>query len=214
MEVFATIWGNSNVPYLQSLADAVSGFSHPNLPLSDEERVRAWIDDTPACFCSPEYAPEETLHRYLGSVDESGTYFRWNYHCSQEEMTALLNRKLGLNASSINHIIPFSRGPSGRTISCLINYKDADNYEHKYAIERDVNIRAALHDHFLYSSCFYVDREMSGKRVTGFSFHGAGWGHGVGLCQIGALGMGLAGYDSKTITQHYYPGSGLKRIYK
>jgi peptidoglycan hydrolase-like amidase len=214
MEIFPTIWGGSDVPYLKPLADAPDNFNHPKIPLSSEKQVRDWINDTPPCYCSPHFVAEDTLQRYLGSVDESGTYFRWIYHCSQEELTDLLNRKLDLNATSIVTISPAGRGASGRIIACRIEYKDTNNSDCHYTIDRDVNIRAALHDHFLYSSCFYVDREGSDQTTTGFSFHGAGWGHGVGLCQIGALGMGLAGHDSKTIIQHYYPGSVLLKIYE
>jgi stage II sporulation protein D len=213
METFSTIWGGTDAAYLQGIPDAPAGFSHPALPLSDENRVKEWVNDKPNCFCSSLTVKEENLGSYLGSVDESSTYFRWKKSYIQEELTALLNDTLDLNALFISNIRAEGRGSSGRMIICCIDYKDKNGKNNIFKIERDVNIRAALHKKFLYSSCFYTHTEGKKERPDRFILHGAGWGHGVGLCQIGALGMGLKGYTSTEITKHYYPGSELKKIY-
>ncbi len=215
MESFTNIWSGPDLPYLRSIPDAETGFDHPALALEDENEVINWIDSVPKTFCSPAYVPESSLKMYLGSVDEEGTYFRWQVSYTQNEITALLNSKLDLNTTGILRFIPLKRGGSGRLTELNIIYLTDNGSEVHYLIKGEYTIRAAMHKGFLYSSCFYVDAFSGDDNFLPkrFTIKGAGWGHGAGYCQIGALGMSLAGYSTEEILVHYYPGSELRKIY-
>lgn len=214
MEVFEEVWAGEPHPYLQAIPDALTKIPDSALPLSDDNNAAAWLDHTPDCFCGPAYINESELSRYLGSVDDFGRYFRWKVDYSQEEITQLLNFSLGINAIAILQIIPMHRGKSGRIMRLAVRYLDAAGMEDVHLISTEYQIRNALHRGFLYSSFFYViEGEFSNDIPLSFTLIGGGWGHGVGLCQIGALGMALAGHDVKKILSHYFPGSELKTLY-
>ena len=214
METFPTIWNGSDHAYLLNKPDAPAAYPDLNLPLTDEKNVRAWIDTVPSAFCSPHLVPQSTLKNYLGNVDEAGAYFRWQFSYSQAELTALLHEKLKQNIGSVSSLNPLERGGSGRIVRLEIRYLSTDGREKATRIESEYMIRKVLHADFLYSSCFYVHTQPAASvKPERFHLHGAGWGHGVGYCQIGALGMALASYSTKEILAHYYPGSELKKIY-
>lgn len=214
METFHTIWPGNNPEYLQNIPDAPVGFAHSALPLSNEKRVKEWIDSTPETFCSSKTIRESTLKKYLGSVDEEGTYFRWQIKYGQKELCDLLNQKLNLAATVISECKPVQRGGSGRLSQLEIIFQNSQNQKKTFMLDSEYKIRQTFHKGFLYSSCFYI---IPGTDHEGypenFVLKGAGWGHGVGYCQIGALGMALKGYTTEQIVAHYYPGSVLKRIY-
>ena len=214
MESFSAVWNGDDLPYMRNIPDAPPGFSHTALPLSSEKQIRAWIDDVPDTFCSPHAIPESSLKRYLGSVDESGNYFRWHFSYTQQELRTLLNRKLNLNSRAILDLKPLNRGGSGRITKLEINYQSETGEKKSHLIDSEYRIRQALHPGFLYSSCFYIIQQPQPAPVPEqITLKGAGWGHGAGLCQIGALGMALADYNTRDILSHYYPGSELKKIY-
>ena len=214
METFKTIWVGDDKHYLQNIPDAPSGFNHPALPLSSEENVKKWINSTPDTFCSSHTVSELDLHKFLGKVDKKGTYFRWQIKYSQNELRELLSQKLDLSISVILGFEAVKRGGSGRLSKLRILFMDHNNQVIKILIDSEFKIRRALHKAFLLSSCFYI---IPGTHINGypknFKIVGAGWGHGVGFCQIGALGMALKGYTTNEIIRHYYPGSDLKKIY-
>ena len=214
MESFVTIWDGQELPYLQNLPDRAGEDPLPAAVIHDEKSAIKWIDDQPIAFCSPETVPEESLPDYLGNVDEGGKYYRWQVTYSQQEFCDLLNQKLNLDASYISLLIPLSRGGSGRIVELQINYEKIDGQKAQIRLDRDVAIRQSLNEGFLYSSCIYFELIRDDRNViTQIIIHGAGWGHGVGLCQIGALGMSLNGYSSQEILIHYYPGSQMIKIY-
>lgn len=215
MESFATIWGGQPVDYLQVKADSRTELPQWQKPLSDEKNFINWINSSPETFCSPAVIPEENLPQYLGSVDEQGRYFRWQTNISQEEMTANINRHHPINALAIKNIEIKRRGGSGRTNFLTVHYLDQKKKEHSINIKDEFGIRQSMHPKFLYSSAFLVQGEGADKDgiPSRFILRGAGWGHGVGLCQIGALGMSLKGFSAEEILSHYFPGSQLKRIY-
>ncbi|HPC35350.1 MAG TPA: SpoIID/LytB domain-containing protein [Candidatus Marinimicrobia bacterium] len=213
-ESFENVWGGVTPPYLDSVIDAPADCHHPALPLDTEEKVRDWIENPPSAFCSPSIVPEKELKKYLGNVDEKGHYFRWHFRMTQKEITALFNLKLNLKAVAVKSIEPLKRGKSGRLTSLAINYFDKANVEKQIVINDQYAIRDAFHDLFLYSSAFVVDVEEGTENIpAAFILKGAGWGHGVGYCQIGALGMALKGYSTSEILEHYYPGVQLRKIY-
>lgn len=215
MESFDTIWGGRPLDYLQLKADSFAEPAEWQKPLSDEKNLEKWINSSPATFCSPAVIPEENLAKYLGSVDEQGRYFRWQENISQEEMTANINRHHHINASAIKKIEIKKRGGSGRANFITIHYLNQKNEQHSINIKDEFGIRQSMHQKFLFSSAFLVRAEDSGEDEipSRFVIQGAGWGHGVGLCQIGALGMSLKGFSAEKILSHYFPGSQLKKIY-
>jgi SpoIID/LytB domain protein len=215
MESFDTIWGGRPLDYLQLKADSFAEPAEWQKPLSGEKNLEKWINSSPATFCSPAVIPEENLAKYLGSVDEQGRYFRWQENISQEEMTANINRHHPINASAIKKIEIKNRGGSGRANFITIHYLNQKSEQHSINIKDEFGIRQSMHQKFLYSSAFLVHAEDRGEDEipSCFIIQGAGWGHGVGLCQIGALGMSLKGFSAEKILSHYFPGSQLKKIY-
>ena len=211
MERYENLWDNSPKDYMQNKIDA--GFDL-NIDLTREEQFKHWVNTIPKTFCSPHYIEEE-LHRYLGNVDEKGKYFRWTVETTQRELTGNLNEKLNLDASAVLQLLPRQRAGSGRLLQLEIIYLDKNKNQKSIIIHKDYNIRRALHKKFLYSSAIIIEAKTDKNNPVPvkFIFKGAGWGHGAGMCQIGALGMSLAGYDTGEILKHYYPGSELKKLY-
>lgn len=215
MESFQTIWAGPEPAYFKNIPDAPPNFSHPALPLSSEESVKKWIDDVPDSYCSSANVEETSLPKYLGNVDKKGTYFRWQLSYTQREITKLINQKTGISASGILDLIPLKRGGSGRLSSLEVHYRIKDGNDRSHKIDSEFKIRQTLHNGFLYSSCIYIKKNVTESEIpVSFTIKGGGWGHGVGLCQIGALGMALRGIPKQAILSHYYPGTVIKKIYK
>ncbi|MBL7047663.1 MAG: SpoIID/LytB domain-containing protein [Candidatus Marinimicrobia bacterium] len=213
-ERFENVWKGESVPYLSSIPDMPAEYKSDDLSLSEENKARDWIMSNPEAYCSPRYVPERQLKKYLGSVDEECSYYRWSLEYSQREITDLTNRKLSLNARSILGFIPERRGASARLIELGIRYINLNNHEGLHHLRSEYEIRQVLHPQFLYSSALVVIPEKVQAGIPGrFKFAGAGWGHGVGMCQIGALGMAQMGHSTNDILTHYYPGSSLNKIY-
>ncbi len=214
MEQFEILWDGPPLPYMQNKFDAPDKFRWEGLPLSEDNNLRQWVESQPHSFCSPHFVPENDLIKYIGSVDDAGEYFRWEFEYSQLELTELLNSKLDIHADKIVNIIPKNRGGSGRINKLQIDYFDSLGEQQQVMIESEYRIRQVLHPSFLYSSAFYIKMSENIDNLPGkFILRGAGWGHGAGLCQIGALGMALAGFQTSDILDHYYPGSRLVTIY-
>ncbi|NOX90526.1 MAG: SpoIID/LytB domain-containing protein [Calditrichaeota bacterium] len=214
MESFDTIWGGKPLPYTKIKADAEKDPPEWHKPLSNEKNIEKWLDSSPNTFCSPHVVPESDLKKYLGSVDEEGRYFRWTIRVPQKALVQNINRYCGVNAKAVKQITVKSRGGSGRANRIEIVYLDDQNRQKTFLLKSEYDIRRALHPSFLYSSAIIIKTIPAEAEIPDeFIYLGAGWGHGVGLCQIGALGMSLKGYTSDEIVFHYYPGSILKRIY-
>jgi SpoIID/LytB domain protein len=212
MEKFESLWENKPLPYMQNILDSEEKLS---VDLTKEQEMKKWVNSVPRTFCSPHYIPENKLKKYLGNVDEEGKYFRWTIETSQQELIDNINEKLKLNAKVVLSLNPLKRAGSGRMLELEIGYIDNNDKIRTIVIEKDYEVRRVLHKMFLYSSALIIEEISSGNQdyPEGFIFKGAGWGHGAGLCQIGALGMALNGYKTDKIMYHYYPGSELKKIY-
>jgi len=152
---------------------------------------------------------EGSLKNYIGNVDEKGQYFRWEFEATQGELIQSLKNKQNVTATEIVQLIPEIIGYSGRIIVLRIEYKDFQNNLQSIEIHSEYEIRDIISPSFLFSSAFTIQKNEKGN----FILHGKGWGHGVGLCQIGALGMAISGKSSEEILDHYYSVSKLKRIY-
>lgn len=199
-ERFENTWEAIKHPYLDKVIDAeiplITG------DLSQEKAARIWILSNPPAFCNT--VDSEILKNILNNYDqETHNFFRWKISYSTAELSALVKEKLGIDFGEIQELIPIERGVSGR----LIRLKIIGNKK-TLIIGKELVIRKAFSPTHLYSSAFIVD-----KKGDQFIFHGAGWGHGVGLCQIGAAVMGAQGYRYQDILQHYFKGSQLKKIY-
>jgi len=213
-ESFDTIWEEKTVPYLKVIPDFSDKQKGFNMPLSDETNFKKWVESVPDAFCSSHSVNEKDLIQYLGSVDENSQYFRWQQYVNQEDITENLNKYHHINARSIIKINILERGGSGRIKYLSVTYSDKNGNEKQLRLNKDFIIRQSLDKSFLYSSAFIVKAQYDNNEIPkGFMFTGAGWGHGVGYCQIGALGMALKGYTAEEIIIHYFPGSELHKIY-
>ena len=204
------VWKTEPNSYLRSVFD---GPEDMKIDLSDEGALRSWLKSQYDCYCGPKYVSVDDINKFLGKVDEIDNYHRWSVHYTQKEMVKTISKKTGDRFSSITGLTPVLRGRSGRIVKLRIDGR-INEENHSVLLRSEYQIRKALSPDFLYSSAFIIETNSSkDKGQSEFTLHGAGWGHGVGLCQIGALGMALANHDSKSILSHYYQSSALIRIY-
>ena len=204
------VWGDNPKEYLRAIFDGRSG----NIPdFSNEKQINKWIFEPPDCYCNNKYVSKSELKRFLGSVDEDGDYFRWEITYSNEQLTKIVNKKLNESFDSIESLIPMKRGVSGRIMSLTISGKK-DQKEYQILVDSEYDIRNTLHPEFLYSSAFVINAnsgsESGAEKIT---LSGAGWGHGAGLCQIGALRMAVIGNSSEKILKHYFSSTEIKKMY-
>ena len=190
--------------------------------LSDEQNAREWILSSPEAFCNT--SDPALLSTVLNSYDqETADFYRWRVEYTQEELSDLLRRRSGIDFGSVLELRPLRRGASGRIIELLIR-----GTLQTVTVGKELEIRRWLSESHLYSSAFVVDTVYAepasdGQDIrpdinapaipTGFILHGAGWGHGVGLCQIGAAAMSSRGCTFDRILAHYFRGSCLTRLY-
>lgn len=199
MEVFESCWEDEPKPYLAAKPDLLP---EPPLPdLTIEENAIKWILSQPEAFCNTQ--DKEILSQVLNGYDqETADFYRWKVEYDAAELTELVKAKSGLDFGEIREMIPLRRGTSGR-ITMLRIIGDRLTAD----IGKELEIRRILSPSHLYSSAFLVE-----KNGQNFILRGAGWGHGVGLCQIGAAMMAARGYDYRQILAHYYPSSTLEQI--
>jgi stage II sporulation protein D len=197
-ENFETAWNDKQVPYLRSISDAPT--LHP--PVATEKEASAWILAKPQAYCNTGDA--DILGKVLPEVDrETKNFFRWKVEYSRKTFEEILQKKTGIDFGAVKEIVPLRRGPSGR-ISRLRIVGSKRNT----VVGKELEIRRWLSDTHLYSSAFMV--RLDADRVV---FRGAGWGHGVGLCQIGAAVMATRGFSAEEILKHYFCGVEIKKIY-
>ena len=200
-EQFETCWQDEHKPYLIALRD--SSINEGALPdLTVEENAREWILSEPKSFCNS--ADGNILSESLNGYDlETPDYYRWRVEYTVGQISDIFRRKSGLDIGDIVDLRPIKRGPSGRIYELEI-----EGTKSTVTIGKELEIRRTLSESHLFSSAFIVE-----KTADGFILHGAGWGHGVGLCQIGAAVMAAKGYTYREILQHYYPDTNLGRFY-
>ena len=200
-EQFETCWQDEHKPYLVALRD--SSINEGALPdLSIEENAREWILSEPKSFCNS--ADGNILSDSLNGYDlETPDYYRWTVEYTTDQISDIFRRKSGLDIGDIVDLRPIKRGPSGRIYELEI-----EGTKQTVTIGKELEIRRTLSESHLFSSAFVVE-----KTQEGFTLKGAGWGHGVGLCQIGAAVMAAKGYTYREILQHYYPNTTLGRFY-
>jgi len=207
-ETFENCWAPEHYSYLTKVIDnptAPIGFE-PDLTV--ETNAEKWIRQSPEAFCNT--TDKKVLAQVLNNYDQETTdFYRWKVEYTQAEISELLARRSGIDFGEILNLIPVKRGESARLIELkIIGTKQT------ITVGKELEIRKWLSNSHLYSSAFVVDTfEIKEGIPQKFVLTGAGWGHGVGLCQIGAAVMGEKGYLYNEILLHYFRGAELKRIY-
>jgi SpoIID/LytB domain protein len=207
-ESFENCWEPERHSYLIPIVDnndVPLGFE---LDLTDETNAQEWIRRSPQAFCNT--TDKNVLAQVLNNYDQETTdFYRWKVEYTQEELAELLARRSNIHFGQIIDLIPEKRGASGRIIELKIV-----GTERTMTVGKELEIRKWLSNSHLYSSAFVVDKSNIENGIPQhFTFTGAGWGHGVGLCQIGAAVMGEKGYKYDEILLHYFKGAELKKIY-
>ena len=181
MEVFSTCWEDKDYAYLHSLMDTPGH------------------DEAGECFCNTQ--DKEILGQVLNGYDqETVDFYRWKVEYDRADLGALIARRSGIDLGPIKLMEPIKRGPSGRIYKLRI-----EGEEGIMVVGKELEIRRILSESHLKSSAF--DVHYDGDKII---LHGAGWGHGVGLCQIGAAVMASKGYTYRQILEHYYPQSTIE----
>lgn len=203
-ERFDTCWEDTDVPYLRPVRCYLSAAEQPLPSLADEAAAAEWINDTHTQVCC-NTQDRALLRTILNDYDQTTTnFFRWTETYTTAQISNLVNRRLATPIGTVRELIPLRRGASGR-ISLLRIVGSEGSVE----VSKELAIRRILSPTHLKSSAFLVE-----KNSHGFVLHGAGWGHGVGLCQIGAAVMAKTqGADYRTILKHYYQGADISRWY-
>ena len=207
-EEFENCWENTHYPYLSSIRDTDK---EENLPLPDltkEEEAERWIRKAPKSFCDTH--DKKILSQILNNYDQETTdFYRWKVRYTQTELAELIRTNTKSDYGDIIDLIPVQRGPSGR----ICKLKIVGTLK-TFTIGKEMEIRRVLSDSHLFSSAFVVDKgEVKEGIPQNFILSGAGWGHGVGLCQIGAAVMGEKGYSYEEILLHYYKGAEIRKFY-
>jgi SpoIID/LytB domain protein len=206
-EQFENVWEPVPHPYLTAVRDAKEQGLLPDL--SHEATADTWIRTSPEAFCNTR--DKEILNQVLTNYDqETSDFYRWKVVYTQKKLSELIQWKSGgVDFGDIIDLIPLKRGTSGR-----IERLKIVGSKQTYIIGKELEIRRVLSKSHLYSSAFVVDKEDVSNAIPGrFVLTGAGWGHGVGLCQIGAAVMGAQGYDYKQILAHYFPHTEIEKRY-
>ena len=206
-EEFENCWEPVHYPYLWARRDSEHPLDFPDLTV--EENAKEWILSSPQAFCNTTDA--EILSQVLNNYDqETADFYRWKVEYSQEELSALIKNRSGIDYGEILDLVPVERGKSGRLVRMKIV-----GTKKQLTIGKELEIRRTLSPSHLYSSAFIVDKQdVNAAGVPQkFVLTGAGWGHGVGLCQIGAAVMGAKGYNYKEILLHYFIDANISTLY-
>jgi stage II sporulation protein D len=203
-EDYATCWEEKAVPYLSHICDAAA----PIAPIRTEADAERWILSCPDVYCHTKHP--DLLEKILPSFDRETTdFFRWQVSYAREELEGILRAKSGIDFGVLQNIAPLERGPSGRIRRLRIEGSKA-----AVVVGKELEIRRWLSPSHLMSSALIITaaREPSGVPAR-FTLYGAGWGHGVGLCQIGAAVMAEKGFNAEEILRHYFQGAALVKRY-
>ncbi|MBN1398174.1 MAG: SpoIID/LytB domain-containing protein [Bacteroidetes bacterium] len=203
-EVFENTWEPASVPYLQSVSDSKQ--NHPRI--SNESDAECWFMSSPDVFCNT--TDGKIIKSVLPSFDrETADFFRWRVEYTQEQLAEIIQSKSGIDFGIITDLEPLLRGPSGRICRLKII-----GTKRTVTVGKELEIRRWLSSSHLYSSAFIIKIERDKNDVpVKFIFNGAGWGHGVGMCQVGAAVMAIKGFKAEEILKHYFCGVELKKLY-
>lgn len=214
--------GRSELPencfgfHVPGISSVIDGVDQTSADLERRDEFQQWLRGVhPAqkeIYCSPAFISEQSLGRYLGAVDHSGAYYRWSRELSEDALAAILRDRFAPDLTQLREIEFGRRGVSGRILSAQVVYECQSGTTRRLILPDQYELRRALSPTFLLSSAFAHEwRVSSGRRELRLT--GAGWGHGIGLCQIGAVGMALRGLDATQILSHYFPQCYVKVTY-
>ena len=205
-ELFENVWEPVSHSYLTRLTDNRMPPAGFDTDLTVEENAVRWISGNPDAFCNT--TDRNILSQVLNNYDqETNDFFRWKVVYTQSELSALVKERTGIDFGLITALEPLSRGTSGRIFRLKITGE-----KKTMIIGKELEIRKALSKSHLYSSAFFVETSAAEGEMT-FILHGAGWGHGVGFCQIGAAVMGASGYGYREILNHYFVTAEIIKMY-
>ncbi|MBI3587004.1 MAG: SpoIID/LytB domain-containing protein [Ignavibacteriales bacterium] len=204
-EKFENAWEDTSIPYLQVVSD--SSIRHPEI--RSESEAERWIRSSPDAYCNT--TDGNILRQVLPSFDQETTdFFRWTVKYEREELEQIIASRSGFDFGTINNLTPVQRGLSGRIVTLKI-----EGSKKTIVVGKELEIRRWLSKSHLYSSAFVVDVERDANGIPKhFILRGAGWGHGVGLCQIGAAVMATKGKKAEEIVKHYFLNSELRQLYQ
>jgi stage II sporulation protein D len=205
-EEFENCWEPKHYDYLVARRDDKDEMDFPDLTL--EDNAAEWILSSPHAFCNTHDA--KILSQVLNDYDQETTdFYRWKVEYTQDELSQLIKKRSGIDYGRIKDLQPVARGTSGRLYKLRIVGE-----KKTLVIGKELEIRRTLSPSHLYSSAFVVEKhDVVDGYPQKFVLRGAGWGHGVGLCQIGAAVMGAKGYDYKEILLHYFINADINRLY-
>ena len=207
-EQFEYCWEDNHYPYLSAIRDTEKEENLPLPDLTQEKEAEHWIRKAPKSFCDTHN--KKILSQILNNYDlENPDFYRWHIRYNQAELAELIRTNTRTDYGDILDLVPVQRGTSGR----ICKLKIVGSLK-TFTIGKEMEIRRTLSDSHLRSSAFVVDKgEMKDGVPQWFLLSGAGWGHGVGLCQVGAAVMGEKGYSYEEILQHYYKGANIRKFY-
>ncbi|OFX57339.1 MAG: amidase [Bacteroidetes bacterium GWC2_40_13] len=207
-ERFENCWEPVPHPYLTAVIDHLQPTALHQMDLTVEENAQQFIHANPEALCNTR--DEKILTQVLNNYDlVAKDFYRWQVTYTQDELSALILKKSGIGFGQILDLIPVERGASGRLIKLKIV-----GTKKTLVVGKELEIRRWLSESHLYSSAFTVEKSDFTEKVPGkFTLHGAGWGHGVGLCQIGAAVMGEKGYTYTEILMHYFRNAEIRKEY-
>jgi SpoIID/LytB domain protein len=203
-DTYRSAWEDAEVPYLSSVSD--SAVAHA--PIRTEDQAARWLFSRPEAYCNTKDG--RILRQILPSSDQDTLdFFRWRVKYEQQELASLIASKSGIDFGEIRSLVPVQRGPSGRIVKLKI-----EGRKKTLVVGKELEIRRWLSKSHLYSSAFVVEalKDSSGVPVR-FILYGGGWGHGVGLCQIGAAVMASKGKTAEEIVKHYFRDTRLVKVY-
>ena len=205
-EEFQNCWENIKYPYLVKVRDSKTNTEIPDLTI--EKNAVEWILSSPEAFSNT--SDKRILSQVLNNYDqETVNFYRWRVEYSQNDLSTLIYNRSGVDYGVIMDLIPVERGTSGRLVKLKIV-----GSKRTRTIGKELEIRRTLSKSHLYSSAFVVEKETGANGIPeNFILKGAGWGHGVGLCQIGAAVMGERGYKYDQILLHYFVGASIEKLY-
>ena len=203
-ETFSTAWEDKSPKYLKSVTDDVQRHA----PIQSEAQAEGWFTYRPQAFCNT--TDKKLLSKILPAFDqETLDFYRWQVIYKRKELEEIIRKKAGINLGTLQNLIPLERGTSGRIFKLKI-----EGSKRSVIVGKELEIRRWLSESHLLSSAFVVSKTNAADgSVESFTLTGGGWGHGVGLCQIGAAVMADKGFKVEEILAHYFTGAILKKLY-
>src|SRR5664280_1767767 len=203
-EIFSTAWEDKSPDYLRSVTDDAQQHS----PIQSEAQAIEWLTSQPQAYCNTK--DKELLGKILPAFDqETLNFYRWQVIYQRQDLQEIIRKKSGIDFGTLQNLIPLERGTSGRIFKLKI-----EGSKRSVIVGKELEIRRWLSESHLFSSAFVVSKTSTvDGSVESFTLTGGGWGHGVGLCQIGAAVMAAKGFNADEILAHYFTNASLQKLY-